>query len=106
MKCPTLVRGLSDADAMAGALVENLQREDLNAIEEAEGIPATGHGVSGCKQDRLARAVGKSRSHIANTCRLLTFLPGAGGSPQRQPLSRSRPCFARCIRNRKKPPWR
>ncbi len=69
---PTLVRGLSDADAMAGALVENLQREDLNAIEEAEGYRRLGTEF-GLKQDQLARAVGKSRSHVANTVRLLNL---------------------------------
>lgn len=69
---PTLVRGLSDADAMAGALVENLQRKDLNAIEEAEGYRRLGTEF-GLKQDQLARAVGKSRSHVANTVRLLNL---------------------------------
>ena len=66
---PTLIRPLSDADAMAAALVENLQRQDLNAIEEAQGY----HRLSeefGLTQERLAEAVGKSRSHVANTMRL------------------------------------
>ena len=69
---PTLVRDLSDADAMAGALVENLQREDLNAIEEAEGYRRL-VAEFGLKQDQLAQAVGKSRSHVANTSRLLNL---------------------------------
>ena len=66
---PTLIRTLSDADAMAAALVENLQRQDLNAIEEAQGY----HRLTeefGLTQERLAEAVGKSRSHVANTMRL------------------------------------
>jgi ParB family chromosome partitioning protein len=66
---PTLVRALSDAEAMAAALVENLQRQDLNAIEEAEGY----HRLTeefGLTQERLAEAVGKSRSHVANMLRL------------------------------------
>ena len=66
---PVLIRSLSDAEAMAAALVENLQRQDLNAIEEAQGY----HRLTeefGLTQERLAEAVGKSRSHVANTLRL------------------------------------
>jgi len=69
---PTLVRDLDDADAMAAALVENLQREDLNAIEEAEGYRRLTEEF-GLTQDALATAVGKSRSHVANTLRLLNL---------------------------------
>lgn len=72
---PVLVRDLTDADTMAAALVENLQRQDLNAIEEAEGYRRLLDEFS-MTQDRLAEAVGKSRSHIANTMRLLN-LPGS-----------------------------
>ena len=66
---PALVRALSDAEAMAAALVENLQRQDLHAIEEAEGY----HRLTeefGLTQERLAESVGKSRSHVANMLRL------------------------------------
>lgn len=63
---------LSDADAMAAALVENLQRQDLNAIEEAEGYRRL-IDEFGMTQEHLAEAVGKSRSHIANTMRLLNL---------------------------------
>jgi ParB family chromosome partitioning protein len=66
---PALVRALPDAEAMAAALVENLQRQDLNAIEEAEGYFRLVEEF-GLTQDRLAEAVGKSRSHVANTLRL------------------------------------
>lgn len=66
---PTLVRDLSDTEAMAAALVENLQRQDLNAIEEAEGYQRLVEEF-GLTQERLAEAVGKSRSHVANTLRL------------------------------------
>ena len=67
---PVLVRPLSDRDAMAAALVENLQRQDLDAIEEAEGYRrlTTEFGLT---QDQLGTAIGKSRSHVANTMRLL-----------------------------------
>lgn len=66
---PTLVRTLTDAEAMAAALVENLQRQDLNAIEEAEGYQRLVEEF-GLTQEKLAEAVGKSRSHVANTLRL------------------------------------
>jgi ParB family chromosome partitioning protein len=72
---PTLIRDLSDNDAMMVALVENLQRQDLNAIEEAEGYRRL-LDEFGLTQDDLGRSVGKSRSHIANTLRLLN-LPAA-----------------------------
>jgi ParB family chromosome partitioning protein len=67
---PTLVRDFSDREAMAAGLVENLQRQDLNALEEAEGY---GRLVEqfGLTQEALAKAVGKSRPHVANTLRLL-----------------------------------
>ncbi len=71
---PVLVRPLADAEAMAAALVENLQREDLNAIEEAEGYRRL-IDEFGLTQEAMGEAVGKSRSHVANTLRLL-HLPG------------------------------
>ncbi|HEV2043491.1 MAG TPA: ParB/RepB/Spo0J family partition protein, partial [Sphingomicrobium sp.] len=67
---PALVRDDSDAAIAEIALIENIQRQDLNAIEEAEGFKALianhGHG-----QDAVAKLVGKSRSHVANLLRLL-----------------------------------
>lgn len=57
---------------MAAALVENLQRQDLNAIEEAEGYRRL-LDEFGMTQEVLAEAVGKSRSHVANTMRLLNL---------------------------------
>ena len=69
---PALVRPLADLDAMAAALVENLQRQDLNAIEEAEGFSRL-LDEFGLMQEDLAVAVGKSRSYIANTIRLLNL---------------------------------
>ncbi len=67
---PVLVRALTDSDAMAAGLVENLQREDLNAIEEAEGYKRLLEEFS-LSQDKLGEAVGKSRAHIGNVIRLL-----------------------------------
>ncbi len=69
---PALTRPLSDTEAMAAGLVENLQRQDLNAIEEAEGYRRLLEEF-GLTQERLGSAVGKSRSHIANTLRLLNL---------------------------------
>ena len=69
---PVLVRDLSDVETMAAALVENLQRQDLNAIEEAEGYKRL-FDEFGMTQEALAESVGKSRSHIANTLRLLNL---------------------------------
>ncbi len=69
---PSLVRTLADADALAAALVENLQRQDLNAIEEAEGYRRL-IDEFGLRQEALAETIGKSRSHIANTLRLLNL---------------------------------
>ena len=67
---PVLIRELDNGDALAAALVENLQRQDLNAIEEADGLQRlmTEFGLS---YDELAGAIGKSRSHVANMVRLL-----------------------------------
>lgn len=72
---PVLIRNLSDAETMAAALVENLQRQDLNAIEEAEGYKRLLDEFA-MTQEALAESVGKSRPHIANTLRLLN-LPAA-----------------------------
>jgi ParB family chromosome partitioning protein len=67
---PVLVRDLEDRDAMAASLVENLQRQDLNPIEEAEGYKRLMEEF-GLTQEQLGVAVGKSRSHVANIIRLL-----------------------------------
>jgi ParB family chromosome partitioning protein len=67
---PVVVRDLADREAMAAGLVENLQRQDLNAIEEANGYQRL-IAEFGLTQEALGGIVGKSRSHIANTLRLL-----------------------------------
>jgi ParB family chromosome partitioning protein len=67
---PVVVRDLGDREAMAAGLVENLQRADLNAMEEAEGYRRLLEEF-GLTQESLGQAVGKSRSHVANTLRLL-----------------------------------
>jgi ParB family transcriptional regulator, chromosome partitioning protein len=67
---PVLVRALGDVEALEIALIENLQREDLNSLEEAEAYRRLTQEF-GRTQAALAEAVGKSRSHVANTLRLL-----------------------------------
>jgi ParB family transcriptional regulator, chromosome partitioning protein len=72
---PVVVRDLNDSEVLEIALVENIQRQDLNPIEEAEGyqrlIAEFAH-----TQETLAKIVGKSRSHVANLLRLLELTPG------------------------------
>ncbi|MGJ8603664.1 MAG: ParB/RepB/Spo0J family partition protein [Marivita sp.] len=72
---PVVVREFSDEDVLEIAIIENIQRADLNAIEEAAGYDQL-MGRFGHTQEKLAQALGKSRSHIANLLRLLT-LPDA-----------------------------
>lgn len=69
---PVLVRKLSDMEVMAAALIENLQREDLNPLEEARAM-ATLRDQFGLSQDELAGTLGKSRSTVANALRLLNL---------------------------------
>jgi ParB family chromosome partitioning protein len=72
---PVVIRDLTDAESLELAIVENVQRQDLTPLEEAEGyrklIDEFQH-----TQDDLARTLGKSRSHIANTLRLLSLPQG------------------------------
>ena len=83
---PSLVRGLTDAEMMAAALVENLQRQDLNAIEEGEGYRKllTDFDLT---QESVALTVGKSRSHVANTLRLLNLPETVQGEVRNGALS-------------------
>jgi ParB family chromosome partitioning protein len=71
---PAVVKDLSDSEAMAAALVENLQRADLNAIEEANALKRLVDDL-GYTQDRVAQAIGKSRPYVANALRLLEVDP-------------------------------
>lgn len=71
---PALVREYNDTEVLEIAIIENIQRADLNPVEEASGyrqlMDRFGH-----TQEKIAEALGKSRSHIANSLRLLS-LPG------------------------------
>lgn len=69
---PVLVKTLTDREAMEIALIENIQRQDLSPIEEAEGYQRLMQEFSRTQED-LARIVGKSRPHITNMLRLLTL---------------------------------
>lgn len=67
---PVIIRELGDTETMELALIENLQREDLTPLEEAEGynVLMTEHGFT---QDEVAQSVGKSRPAVSNALRLL-----------------------------------
>ena len=67
---PAVVRPLDDSEVLQIAIIENVQRADLNAVEEALAYRAL-IDQYGHTQDEVAEAVGKSRSHVANTLRLL-----------------------------------
>ena len=67
---PIIVHEASDAEALELAIIENVQRADLNPLEEAMGYQALADEYK-YTQDDIARTVGKSRSHVANTLRLL-----------------------------------
>ena len=69
---PTLVDQKQDKDALESALIENLQREDLNAVEEARGYDRLKREF-GLTQDEVAASTGKARSTIANSLRLLSL---------------------------------
>lgn len=69
---PVVIRDLSDRDALEIALIENIQRQDLTPLEEAEGYRRLMEEFEHTQED-LARAVGKSRSHVANMMRLLSL---------------------------------
>lgn len=69
---PVLIREFDDTEVLEVAIIENIQREDLNPLEEADGYQQL-MDKFGHTQSQLADALGKSRSHIANLTRLLTL---------------------------------
>lgn len=69
---PVVVRDFSDTEVLEIAIIENIQRTDLNPVEEAAGYRALIERF-GHTQEKLAEAMGKSRSHIANLLRLLSL---------------------------------
>jgi len=71
---PALMRDLADHEVMEVALIENIQRADLNALEEARGYQAMSQRFQR-SPEAIAQVVGKSRSHVANTLRLIRLPP-------------------------------
>ncbi|HUT50811.1 MAG TPA: ParB/RepB/Spo0J family partition protein [Alphaproteobacteria bacterium] len=71
---PIIVRELDDASALEIAIIENIQRSDLTPLEEAEGYRRLMDEFKHT-QDALSKVVGKSRSHVANTLRLMSLPP-------------------------------
>ena len=69
---PILIMDLNDSETLEVAIVENIQREDLNAIEEAKGYKRLNEEF-GYDQDKIAKFMSKSRSHVSNTLRLLNL---------------------------------
>jgi ParB family chromosome partitioning protein len=72
---PVIIRELGDREALELAIVENVQRQDLSPLEEADGYRRLLEEFGNTQED-LAKHVGKSRSHIANTLRLLNLPDG------------------------------
>ncbi|ADC88563.1 MULTISPECIES: ParB/RepB/Spo0J family partition protein [Staphylococcus] len=85
-KLPSIIKELSDADMMELAIIENLQREDLNAIEEAESYQRLMDDLQ-LTQQEVAHRLGKSRPYIANMLRLLHLPTSLKDSVQRGELS-------------------
>ena len=83
LKVPVVVRDIPDDRLLAAALIENIQREDLNPIEEAHAYRRLGDEF-GLTQEQIAESVGKDRSSVANYMRLLRL-------PDGDPRSRRRP---------------
>ena len=69
---PVVIRELTDNEVMEIALIENLQREDLSAVEEAQGYKSLMETYN-MTQEEIAKSLGKSRSSIANSLRILTL---------------------------------
>jgi ParB family chromosome partitioning protein len=69
---PVIIREMNDGEALETAIIENVQRQDLNALEEAEGYQRLMNDFKHT-QEELGKIIGKSRSHIANTLRLLSL---------------------------------
>lgn len=82
---PVVVRDLTDQETLEVAIIENLQREDLTALEEAHAYERL--MTFGLDQSAVARSVGKSRSAVANTLRLLQLSEDAKDALERSEIS-------------------
>lgn len=92
-KVPVIIRVMDDKDVMAAALIENLQREDLNPVEEARALAKLQETLD-LTQDALASRLGKSRPAIANALRLLRLSPAAQDDVEQGRMSAG---HARCL---------
>ena len=90
---PVYVRDMSDAEVMAAALIENLQREDLDPLEEAQALALLRETLK-LTQEALAARLGKSRPAIANALRLLQLSPAAQDDLRQGRISAG---HARCL---------
>ncbi len=71
-RVPVLIKDLTDQESLSVAMVENLQREDLNPVEEAQGYRSLAE-ATGWTQEEISRQLGKSRSAVANSMRILSL---------------------------------
>lgn len=92
-KVPVVIRVMDDRDVMAAALIENLQREDLNPVEEARALAKLQETLE-LTQEALASRLGKSRPAIANALRLLRLSPAAQDDVEQGRMSAG---HARCL---------
>src|SRR6266480_335261 len=83
---PVIIRSASDRDVLELSLIENLQRTDLNPIEEAQGYARLA-GEFGMRQEEIAQKVGRSRAAVANAMRLLARQLGQAKPRHRRPSS-------------------
>jgi ParB family transcriptional regulator, chromosome partitioning protein len=83
---PVIIRELSDREVLELAIIENVQRQDLNAIEEASGSRELVERFD-YSQEQLSEIIGKSRSHVANTLRLLKLPTGVQSLVQQGQLT-------------------
>ena len=74
VEVPVIIKDIDDKEITELALVENLQRENLSVLEEARGYKMLSETYN-MTQEEVSKAVGKSRSYVANTLRLLNLLP-------------------------------
>ena len=96
LRIPVIVRDLSDREVLELAIIENVQRADLNALEEALGYQELVKRYNYTQED-LAQTIGKSRSHLANTLRLLKLPEGVQTMLREQRISagHARPLIGR-----------
>ena len=92
---PVVIRNLTDCEMAELALIENLQREDLNPLEEAEGYRQLMSGY-GMTQEEVAKVVGKSRPAVANAVRLLALPEKVRSMVEKGEISAG---HARCLLN-------